>query len=193
MSLAQASASQRSLEDRMLRHDALPTRLLHRRVRRALRSNTMGIRALLRSLFGQKPDSPGGESPSLAIVHTIHRNVDFMTLLGTLEPASVAHMEVSTVPPCWDGTQSLEAPRGFTLPPPGSYAIAVVDVASTGLPGGRSQFLSVFYADDDRQFTRRWKAERPWRPWGRKPIRALFMLPPEAVSGETKVMSSDQA
>jgi hypothetical protein len=145
----------------------------------------MGLKALLRSLFGEKAHSPGEEPFSPAVVHTIHHDVDFMTFCGSLERGSVAHMEVLTVPPWWDGTPMPDAPSGFMLPPPGSYAVAVVDVASTGLSRGPSQFSSVFYADEDRRCTRRWSAERPW--WG-KPIRAVFMVPPEAMRGETKVM-----
>jgi hypothetical protein len=95
-------------------------------------------------------------------------------------------MELLTVPPWWDGTDVPQAPGDFfTIPPTGTYAVAVVDVASTGLSRGRQQFVSVFYADDERRSTKRWSGERP--RWGRH-IRAVFMVPCETVRGETKVV-----
>src|SRR5262245_6373909 len=135
----------------------------------------MGLKAFLRWLLGKKSGSPArGEPSSPAAVHTIHHDVDFPTFCGSLEPGSVAHMELVTVTPWWDGTEVPQAPSEFTIPPTGSYAVAVVDVASTGLSRGRHQFVSVFYADDGRRSTKRWSAERP--RWGGD-IRAVFTVP----------------
>jgi hypothetical protein len=94
-------------------------------------------------------------------------------------------MEFLTVPTWWDGSEVPQTPSEFTIPPTGSYAIAVVDVATTGLSVGRHQFVSVFYANDERRCTKRWSVEPAER--GRH-IRAVFMVPCEAVRGETKVV-----
>jgi hypothetical protein len=146
----------------------------------------MGLKAFFWWLFGKKSGSLAqGDPSSPAAVHTIHHNVDFPTFCGSLKPGSVAYMEFLTVSPWWDGTEVPQAPGEFTIPPTGSYAVAVVDVATTGLSGGRHQFVSVFYANDERRSTKRWSAEPAERG---KHIRAVFMVPCEALRGETKVV-----
>ena len=152
---------------------------------RAVGSSPMGLKAFLWWLLGKKSGSPVRGDPSFpAAVHTIYHDVDFPTFCGSLEPGSVAHIELLTVLPWWDDTEVPQAPSDLTIPPTGSYAVAVVDVATTGLSRGRHQFVSVFYADDERRSTKRWTAE----PRRGRHIRAVFMVPCEAVRGDTKVV-----